>query len=365
MKPIFTCQFASHTYPVFLDEGLLDNPLLSKLLHPRLLIITDDTVKDLYGEKLQQQLKEMGKEVELIFFLSGDEHKTRKTKEHLEDVMQELGLNRDFQILALGGGVVLDLAGYIAATYCRGVSFISIPTTLLAMVDACLGGKTGVNTLYGKNRIGAIYHPVAIIIDPKVLETLSREKMQEGMVEMAKHLILFDEEGFFNFFENYDAILHQDPEILKNEIHKSLLFKKRVVESDERETSFRSVLNFGHTFGHALEALSEYKISHGHAVCLGMLMESYLSYKKGVLPLKSYEQISKMLSIFSFFNQYVYEADRVYEVMKLDKKSHQQQVMCVSIAEVGKYSETLLTLEVNDVTDSLEILYAYNASVWE
>ncbi len=287
-----SCSFLSVAadYEIEIRNGLLENPHLIipfiKNLGSKIAIITNDKLSALYGEKFQKALLRYNLETHLLVFKDGEQHKSRQTKEYLEDLMFEQSLGRDTCIVALGGGVVLDMGGYVAATYCRGIPLVMIPTSLLAMVDACIGGKTGVNVPSGKNLVGCIYQPKKIYIDSKFLSTLPLDERRNGIVEMIKHGVIADL-TFFEFLETHtDQLLALNPEFIDQVILQSCLIKKEIVEQDEREIGKRRLLNFGHTIGHALEKLHHYLLPHGEAVAIGMLVESYLAYLMGHLNLR-------------------------------------------------------------------------------
>lgn len=293
-----------------------------KELASRFFIITDDQVGYLYGDHLKEQLHPF--ESHIFSFPPGEKNKTRATKELIENQMLEKGFGRDICVIALGGGVVSDLAGYVAATYCRGVPWVVVPTSLLAMVDASIGGKTGVNTPYGKNMIGAIYPPIKVVIDLFYLKSLPQKEMANGFAEMIKHGLIADA----SLFEYLEA-----GRPLEDAIHQSRRIKKEIVEEDEKENGKRRLLNFGHTIGHALELITDYSLSHGEAVAIGLLIESDLSgldknslariknllLKEG-LPLKLPFQVS---------------ADAILNAMAIDKKSINSRPRFVMIDKIG------------------------------
>lgn len=288
----------------------------------RFAIISDDVIGNLHGDLLREKLAKKGIETLLLTFPSGEQYKTRYTKEKMEDALLERGFSRDTCLIALGGGVVTDLAGYVAATYCRGIPLFLIPTSLLAMVDACIGGKTGVNVPNAKNMIGAIYHPKKIWIDPVFLKTLPFRELKNGIVEMIKHGLIRDAE-YFSYLENHSSrLLALETPYLEEAILKSIAIKEGITAQDEREIGPRVLLNFGHTIGHALEALTDFKISHGEAVAIGIVAESYLSFQLGYLAegdfkrilatLKKYEIALEMPSV---------TPAAIYNAMRLDKKA--------------------------------------------
>lgn len=336
MKADLSIQLPTVHYNVYVKKGLLTSSFFQESLSDNLVIITDHNVCKLYAETLQKNLKQKKNRVELLSFSAGDQHKTRATKEHLEDELEKRGFNRDFEIIAIGGGVVLDMAGFIAATYCRGVPFVSCPTSLLAMVDACIGGKTGVNTGCGKNRIGTFYHPKAVFMDLDCLQTLTLELVKEGLVEIFKHYLLFDKKGFHHAFCELDQVLNGRLSSLRSMILDSCCFKKQVIEKDTMDRSYRHILNFGHTIGHAIESLSSYTISHGRAVCYGLLIESRLAHSKGFLGKKDLLQVEDLVKKMNFPQIPTMDPEVLLDMISRDKKGQSGQFKCIALEEVGK-----------------------------
>ena len=300
-------------------------------------IITDDIVASLYGNTLQQSLLKKGVLSFLFSFPSGETHKTRQIKEQLENQLFEKGLGKDTCIIALGGGVATDMAGFIAATYCRGVSFLMIPTSLLGMVDACIGGKTGVNVPYGKNLLGCIYQPKKVLIDVSALKTLPQKEWVNGFVEMIKHGLVADRYFFADLEKKSGLLFSSDPLELQGAIFKSCSIKKAIVEEDEKEQGKRRLLNFGHTIGHALETITHYSLAHGEAVAIGILVESYLSMQLGYLKQDSLEKIHRALLAYGASLQIPQEIslEEMLALMKLDKKSLKKTPRFVLLEEIG------------------------------
>lgn len=315
---------------------------LNELPHAeRYVIITDDEVKKLYGEELQKTLQEQGAKVELLSFPAGEQSKNQETKTKLEYEMLELGCKRDTLIIALGGGVVGDLAGFIAATFMRGIPHVQIPTTLLAMVDSSVGGKTAINTPYGKNLIGAFWPPEKIIIKEEFLKSLPEKQILDGLVEAVKIFITHSPNGLKFVDENLGKILAKDLMTLNELIERSTALKDRVVSRDKREHSERATLNFGHTVGHAIELLEDYGLMHGHAVALGILLEAKASEIDGHLPEEEYETVEKAITSLGFETQELskYEEGELFEAMKLDKKNQDGVIRYVVLEKVGEVFE--------------------------
>lgn len=342
-KLLCTIPSISEPYDIEIQSGLLNLKMASYLssLAFRFAIITDDKIAGLYGEQLRHLLSACGLEVYLFSFPNGEQHKTRGTKEILENQLFEKGLGRDTCVIALGGGVVTDLAGYLAATYCRGVPLVMIPTSLLGMVDASIGGKTGVNIPFGKNLLGCIYQPKKVLIDPSTLNSLPKKELVNGVVEMIKHGLIADYKFFEYLEENSNQLLALDLPILEKVIFESCRIKKRIVEQDEKEQGKRRLLNFGHTIGHALEKLTHYCLSHGEAVAIGILIESYLSMQLGVLDQISFDRIKKILLQYGLALRLPskFAVQALYDAMALDKKSLKGQPRFVIIDKIGSSLE--------------------------
>lgn len=273
-----------------------------------------------------------GKNVLTLKVPSGEQSKSREMKAKLEDEMFANGFGRDTTLVAIGGGVVTDLGGFIAATYCRGIELILVPTTLLAMVDASIGGKTGINVPAGKNLLGAFYLPKAILIDPLYLQTLPEKQWLSGLAEVIKHALIRDSQ-LFTLLE--DGISTKDSKAI---IEKSVKIKQDVVASDPKESALRQILNFGHTFGHGIEAASGFTITHGEAVCIGMLAENQLGMRLGLTPPEVYQRTYKLLKEYKYELKIPPSAtkEKILGAMKFDKKAKEGKPSCVFLKEVGK-----------------------------
>ena len=248
----------------------------------RYAIITDDRVGPIYASRIRDAVRASSDEVFTI--PGGEEHKTRESWSKLTDALLTAGYGRDTTVIALGGGVVGDLAGFVAATFMRGVPFVQIPTTLLAMIDASIGGKTGVDTAAGKNLVGAFHQPAAVIADPTVLASLPVEHLRAGLAEALKHGVIADEDYFDRVAALGTALNSIDMRspAMHDLVARSVEIKADVVRRDEREGGVRKTLNFGHTIGHAVELCSNYTILHGAAVAIGMVYESVIAERVGV-----------------------------------------------------------------------------------
>ncbi len=261
----------------------------------RFALITDSNVEKLYAEPIRDRLLEAGLEGGIFAFPAGEKHKTRETKAELEDRMLEAGYRRDCFVLAVGGGVVSDLAGFLAGTYGRGVPFINYATTLLAAADASVGGKTAVDTPLATNLIGLFNQPKKVYIDIDCWSTLPGREISSGLAETVKHACLADREFFEYLEEHMGGILANEPEACEHMARRNCEIKYRVVMQDERETGLREVLNLGHTAGRAIETLSEYRLLHGQAVAIGLMAAYRLSVYMGYTAEEEAERVRELL----------------------------------------------------------------------
>lgn len=301
------------------------------------IIITDSNVKKLYGLNLLARLKADGVPVCLLSFRAGEKSKTLATATNLLEQMFKLGCGRDTNVIALGGGVVGDVAGFAASTYMRGVSLIQIPTTLLAMIDSSIGGKTGVNTKFGKNLIGSFYQPKDVLLDVGFLGTLPDSHLRNGLFEAAKIFLVRDKIMWQWFVRNLDKVLARNKTAIKKIVVAAIKNKVAVVQNDEKEAGKRMVLNFGHTIGHALEKLSDYKLLHGYAVGLGMLVESKMSELYGKLSNDEYSEIERVICRLGANKKALkkYGCRDIMRVIGLDKKARQGVAHCVLLDKIG------------------------------
>lgn len=329
------------SYEIRVNSGLLEKipGLIKNLgLKGQFVIITDSNVKPLYADKLYESMTQAGFQGLLIHFEAGEIHKTRRTKEMLEDEMLSQRIGRDSFILALGGGVTGDIAGYIAATYNRGIPFIQIPTTLLAMVDSSVGGKTGVDTPYGKNLIGAFCQPAAVYADIDTLTTLEKKEILNGISEMIKHACIQDRSLFVELRDKKEKILSLESALIQSTVIRNVAIKAAVVEEDEKEGNKRQILNFGHTAGHAIELLTDFTLSHGECVAIGMCVAADISVMLNLLSEKEAKEIKECISGFGLPIKIPenLRADKIIEAMGLDKKSRQGKVKFVLLETIGK-----------------------------
>ena len=282
------------SYPIAIGHGLLGSipQLLAPFKGRRFAVVSNHRVWSLHGARLEKPLRQLGT-VTRVLIPDGEQHKTRETLAVVQDAMLAEGVQRDAVVVAFGGGCVGDLAGFAAATYMRGLIWVQVPTTLLAMVDSSVGGKVGVNHPKAKNLIGAFHQPKAVIADPAVLETLPPREMRSGAYEVLKCGILADRTLFQAVREAPAGLVKWSRSDIENAIASACRIKAEVVETDEREDGLRRVLNLGHTLGHALEAVTSYKrFTHGEAVGWGLVGEAWIAKKLGLLAEPAYDAIA-------------------------------------------------------------------------
>ena len=273
-------------YDITISPGLLSDvgPIVAGLVNSkRAGIVTDSEVGPRYLQTVCESLRNAGLEPVVATIPAGEDHKTLADLAPVYDVLLSARIERSTPIIALGGGVIGDMTGFVASTVLRGVPFVQVPTTLLAMVDASVGGKTGVNHAVGKNLIGAFHQPVAVLIDPAVLKTLPRAELSGGLAECIKHDIIRDTQGFADLESRIGRALQLDLDYLSSLVAHNVAIKARVVEADPFERGERAHLNFGHTFGHAIETISGYEYSHGQCVALGMVAAARAAVDLGML----------------------------------------------------------------------------------
>lgn len=331
-------------YPIFVSHESLEK--LAEMcalfgLGPRYVIITNPTVHSLHGEVLEKSFAALKAEVSVIEIGDGEEHKTLSTVEQAIGEMLAQGCDRKTTVVAFGGGVVGDLAGFTASVYMRGVPLVQVPTTLLAQVDASVGGKTGVNHPLGKNMIGTFYQPRLVWIDTAVLATLPRRELVCGVAEVIKYGVIRDVELFSRLESDLDHLLSLEPPVVQEMVARSCEIKAEIVASDERESGLREVLNFGHTVAHAIEAATDYRrFAHGEAVLLGMLAEAAMAREIGRL---SEEDVDRLAALVKRLDAPAdvseLTADELLERMAIDKKARGGAIRIVLPAAIGKATE--------------------------
>lgn len=344
MKPNLTYTIAerSQTTEVYVGSGLLAKlPELLKEKAPayRYALITDSIVESHHGAALLGRLREAGLSTEIFVIPAGETSKNAAVKQSLEHALLENRFGRDTVILALGGGVVGDLAGFVAATYLRGVPYVQIPTTVLAMVDSSIGGKVGIDTPFGKNTLGAFWHPSLIVADLDTLNTLSEKERRNGWFEALKMFLILDPIAYQKAKAGFDPTL----------LERAMELKMQVVESDVREEGLRAILNFGHSVGHAIESLSHYEVPHGYAVALGMLVEARISVGQGLWDARAWEDLSEVLKNLDVDPNDLkkFTPQQLWATMQGDKKNREGKVRMVLLnkttASLEEVSEAIFT----------------------
>lgn len=290
---------ADRSYSILIQPRLIENigRELSVIKFPRkIAIISNPTVDEIYGGSLFSSLTDSGFSIIQYNVPDGEEYKNLRTLELIYDFLIQNSLDRGCGLIALGGGVVGDMAGFAAATFLRGIPYVQIPTTLLAQVDSSVGGKTAVNHSLGKNLIGAFYQPEAVYIDIATLNTLPSREISAGLAEVVKYGIIHDYEFFCWLEDNAQSLIQRDAESFVHAIKRSCQIKAEIVAIDEREGSVRAFLNYGHTFGHAIEKLSGYgQWKHGEAVAVGMVVAARVSSQQGLCSAADVERITRLL----------------------------------------------------------------------
>ena len=332
---------AAEAYPVYIGGGLLDHcgELTARHSNGRCAVICDDTVCGLYGPQVCRSLEAAGLSPVLYAFPAGEQHKTLSTYGAILGFLAENHITRSDCVIALGGGVTGDMAGFAAATYQRGIDFIQVPTTFLAASDASVGGKTAVDLPAGKNLAGAFWQPRAVICDTDTFATLPESAFQDGAAETLKHGLIADGE-FFHFLMNEDMYRHMDAVVRRN-----VEIKAAVVAEDEREQGKRKLLNFGHTLGHAIEKCSGYRVSHGHAVATGMVLAARAAEALGYGGQGTLEAVLAACERYGLPTVCPYSAGELYAAAIGDKKRSGGHIDVVVLREVGRAETVRLDLE--------------------
>jgi 3-dehydroquinate synthase len=331
-------ELGERSYPILIGPGLLqDGSLLQSHIKARdVLVVTNETIAPLYLQTVTQALGD--RRISSVILSDGEEYKTLESYARILDALIQARMNRDAAVIALGGGVVGDMAGFAAASYQRGIDYIQIPTTLLAQVDSSVGGKTAVNHPQAKNMIGAFYQPRCVIADTATLSTLPDREYRAGIAEVVKYGLIYDA-AFFDWLEsNVDALAAREDAAVMHAIKRSCEIKAEVVGVDEREHGLRAILNLGHTFGHAIETAMGYGTwLHGEAVAAGMVMAADMSARLGWLPSADRDRAGQLLTRFGL----PIEAPRIgaargRELMGMDKKVLDRKLRLVLLRKLGQ-----------------------------
>ncbi|MGX6961394.1 3-dehydroquinate synthase [Vagococcus xieshaowenii] len=345
-----------HSYKISIKTNSLSQigNWLANLWHKRkLAIITDDTVNALYGSIVKTSLIEAGFETELFSVTPGEASKSLTTASLLYEQLAEFGMTRSDGVVILGGGVVGDLGGFVASTYMRGLSFVQVPTTLLAQVDSSVGGKTAVNTEVAKNLVGTFAQPDGVLIDPQTLQTLNSRQISEGIAEIVKSAAIADMSLWSKLeqLDNKEALV-SEAEVI---VHACCQIKARVVEEDEFDNGNRLILNFGHTIGHAIENQAGYgEITHGEAVSIGMVQLSKVAEKKGLIASGVTASLREMLTKFDLPIEWPdLNREQLYGALTHDKKTRGSQLKLILVPTIGQ--AVIHQLPITEMKEFLEI----------
>lgn len=329
---------AQHAYPVYIGEAIYtDKTLLSRhIVGDQVLLLSNETVAPLYLDKLRQALSDYQSDVVLL--PDGEAHKNFSSWQKILDVLAQRGHHRDSTLITLGGGVTGDIGGFAAATYQRGIPFIQIPTTLLAQVDASIGGKTAINHAVGKNLIGAFHQPNAVVIDLACLVTLPEREFKAGLAEIVKAALISDSEFFSWLEQQAQQLLAREHDALSHAIIRACEIKQSIVVRDEKESDIRALLNLGHTFGHAIEKLLDYgSWLHGEAVAVGLVLASRLSLHQQRISASDHQRIVNLLQILGLptvLPESIARSDFM-AAMKMDKKVRQGKLRFILLDSIG------------------------------
>lgn len=335
-------ELGARSYPIYIGNGLLGQAewLVPHIAGKQVLVISNETVAPLYMDRVLAGLPGLSCRAHVL--PDGEQYKTLEVWKTIFDELLRCRFDRAATLVALGGGVIGDMAGFAAACYQRGVPFIQIPTTLLAQVDSSVGGKTGVNHPLGKNMIGAFYQPRCVIIDTDTLNTLDERQLRAGIAEIIKYGVIRDAKFFSWLEQNVDRLLAREPAALAYAIEQSCRNKAEVVALDEREDGIRATLNLGHTFGHAIETALDYQDwLHGEAVAVGTLMAADLSERLGWLARSEHERIAALLEAAGLpQHPPPIEVARIMELMSVDKKVQRGKLRLVLLRGIGAATVT-------------------------
>ncbi len=351
-------ELVPHSYMVFIGSGVLGtgNPAINVSAGATVLIVSNETVAPLYLQALTNSLT--GTHVHSLVLPDGEHFKTTESWSRIIDKLVDIRATRDTTLITLGGGVIGDLGGFAAASYMRGIRFIQVPTTLLAQVDASVGGKTGLNHVQGKNLVGAFHQPAAVLIDIETLETLPAREFSAGMAEVVKIAAIRDV-GLLEWLEqNRSGIDTREPAALTRMIERSVTNKVALVVEDERETGIRVLLNFGHSFAHALETLTEYKrFLHGEAVAIGIMVASRLSEQRDLCETGLSLRLGSLLQAFGLPIEIPgdLDANEILDLMQLDKKAVAGSLRLILLTGPGQGI-------IDDSSSSTQIIAAISAT---
>lgn len=339
----------NHPYDILIERGSISKAgqWTSSLWKPqKVAIITDDQVNSLYGKIVEESLTDAGFEVSVFEFPQGEASKNLDVVQDAYAFLVQENMTRSDGIIALGGGVVGDLAGFVASTYMRGIHFLQIPTSLTAQVDSSIGGKTGVNTPFAKNMVGSFYQPDGVLIDPDTLSTLGQRELIEGMGEVIKYGLIEDLELWKELSE-MDGTVQSILDHAESIIYHSCQVKRKIVVEDELDKGLRLHLNFGHTIGHAIEATAGYgEVMHGEAVAMGMVQIARVAEKKGLMPTGISQQIIAMCQKFGLPTTHEpWNPQKLYQALCHDKKARGKTIQTILVPKLGSAKIHQISLE--------------------
>jgi len=349
-------ELGTRSYPIVIGAGVLDDVgahVRGTCGPGKVAVVSNPTVSNLYMSRVTESLRRAGCEAVTVEIPDGEEHKTLTSLGSIYDRVLAAGFERRSPLIALGGGVVGDVTGFAAATMLRGVPFVQVPTTLLAQVDSSVGGKTGINHPTGKNLIGAFYQPQLVLVDLDTLKSLPQRQFLSGLAEVVKYGAILDAALFGLLEQRMDAVLALDADLLRQVVRRCCELKAMVVQRDERESDYRAILNFGHTLGHAVESLTDYKrYSHGEAIAIGMAFAATLSVARGYCDPEAMRRIVGLLKRVGLPVELPAEllGERLARAVAGDKKAAGGKVKFVCLTEIGQTRfEELTSEEIADV----------------
>jgi 3-dehydroquinate synthase len=334
-------ELGERSYDIAIGSNIIEGigeSLSSLRLSPKIALISNPTVFSLYGEQVSDEVRKAGFDLLTVTIPDGEQYKNLATLKNIYDELLKFRLDRKSALIALGGGVVGDITGFVAATYMRGIAYVQIPTTLLAQVDSSVGGKTGIDHELGKNMIGAFWQPKLVWIDVETLQTLPQREFLSGLAEVIKYGVIWDDNLFDFLEENKDKILNLDRDALAYLIKRSCEIKAEVVSKDERESGLREILNYGHTIGHAIETVTKYRrFLHGEAVAIGMHIEAWLSV---ILDLADKDQVSRIKALIDSYGlpsaiPSDVNVSSLFLSMQLDKKAVAGELKFILPEKIG------------------------------
>lgn len=348
----------SKNYSVLIGASILTEDNLKEFSDREVLLVIDSNIEDSVKNKVSTAINNISSKFLEVSIRATEENKSYATLTHLHDILIEKGYSRECVLFALGGGITCDITGFAAATYQRGVDFVLMPSTLLAQVDASVGGKTAINHPKGKNMIGAFHQPSKVLSDTNLLKSLKKNHLKDGLAEIIKHSLIQDARFFDWLQENIDRLLEGEEKELLEAIAKSVLIKAEIVSKDETEKGVRKWLNLGHTFGHAIEVYGNYKdFSHGEAVALGMIMATNLSQRILNLQEKESQKIKSLINsvLTSESLQKVFERNNLFELMSSDKKKKGDKLNFILLNSIGS-AETVSDIKDSDILESIKLI---------